>query len=1192
MRIKQLEIFGFKSFADRAVLNFDSGVTGIVGPNGCGKSNIVDALRWVMGEQSAKHLRGGQMQDVIFNGSANKSPLGYAEVVLTLENDGQNVPQEYTHFTEIQVARRLYRTGDSEYEINKRPARLKDVMNVFLGTGVGTKAYSIIEQGRVSAIVSAKPEERRQMIEEAAGITKYKARRIAAERKMENTQHNLQRINDVKNEVESRLESLEKQAKKAERYQALQQELRHTELHYGAVRFLELSAGSAYLHTQEEAKKSELEALQNQLQQQETVLQAERAVLIEEEKSVSLMQSMLFEVENALALTKQDIAFLKTTQEGKQRQSVQVAEEIKRLSARHMMLCEEKNRYVSEQTESQQIWQSAEASLTKAMSDLQEFQHSRGQHVAQVHGLQKSIADLNSTVSKTQIQLQTLEKRQEDAKTRLEFVDKERSAVDHTKTQVEEALVQLQTDQSDIQTQREEIALELQAIKNQIEQKKEEAKQLAVEQKALEQKLSTKQSRLQSLQEIEQSYEWSSEGVSSIMQGQNHEHIIGLLADFVEAPDELEALVENVLRHQLESVLVKSPKDALTLTKQLTQSARGRVRFYSCDKEFQDKRYDSALVPGYRLVSRLKVLENQEALVHRILGNIFVVPTEEDALSAWAMAQKSGVLLVTAAGDVFDTDGAIMGGTRPKTSGVLGRKREIRENAQAIEQLKEEQANLGAKEQQLATQLAGFNSQWETLRTKEQALALSRVRLEESLSNKQSESRRLTESALKLNKEAENLLAFLQTSEADLMRLQEQWSQSSVEQKQQEEQLATLSRASYEFDQVLAEKNEQTTALKVNAASHKERVSHLERTLTQVNNNIADIAVQLENLTKQEIELSQELAQLKENQTAAEEKQESVFKERAVVAQQLDEQRERYNERAQVSQKLEQEIHLLRKSQDLLKNRLNELLLQRESYKLSMQALFDKLYERYELTPPQVLIDYHLLPLPEFEFEPKLNGLRRSIDNLGPINPNAITEFEELGQRYVFLKTQVDDLTDALNQLQAAIAKIDQTTQLRFEEAFNAINDRFSQVFPRLFRGGKAWLQLTQADDLLNTGVEIYAQPPGKKIGSIVLMSGGEKALTAISLIFAIFLIKPSPFCLLDEVDAPLDEANVERFSQIVKEMSNISQFIVITHNKRTMEVVDQLYGITMEDPGASKTVAVRVQEALQKQQVMQAAAL
>ncbi len=1179
MRIKKLEIFGFKSFAERAILNFDSGVTGVVGPNGCGKSNIVDALRWVMGEQSAKHLRGGQMQDIIFNGSTSRGPLGYAEVTLTLENDGQNVPPEYAHFSEIQVARRLYRTGDSEYEINRRPCRLRDIMDVFLGTGVGTRAYSIIEQGRVSAIVSAKPEERRQMIEEAAGITKYKVRRAAAERKMESTQQNLMRISDVKNELESRLDSLEKQAKKAERYKALQHEIRETELHFGALRYLEIFSTTQYLGQCENTHQQTLAELTSKLESLETQIQSERDILTDEEKKLSLTQGLLYEVENAIALTKQDMAFLSSSSDTKKRQSVQVAEEIRRLQLRHTDLRAEKTSYLNEKVTITEEFDHAQDALDEASQALRLLQQSRSEHMERVQILQRAVSDFATTAARTQSQIQVLEKRREEAKHRQQSLEREQLASADLIIKLDERFQILQAELTQGQQKRLELTTCLAELKSQLEQKRHELSAVTKQKQQLAQDIAGQKSRLSSLQEIEQGYEWSSEGVSSIMQQHSSERILGLLADFIEAPPELEQLVENVLRHQLETIVVKSKDDAIELARKLTQTQSGRVRFYTAEKSLRPHTFDSALIPGYRLIARLKILRDQDALIHHTLGNIFVVPNTDVALENWPMTKKAGITLVTPDGEVFDCDGSITGGTRPKTSGVLGRKREIREIEQELEGLHSSHITVIETEESLIGLIAELTSSLDMCRSEEQNLSISIVRFEETVLAKKNERDRIMEQEEKLLRDAQETLLFLRTSENELATLKQNWSDALEQHNSREEEFDNLTDQTRTIDDNLAQKSELTTTLRIQVASTRERVANLERASEQVTKNIDDIGHQLGNLERQEVELSEEQVTIANKQQASIEKMAVATGERETIASLLANQRSVYDERAALLRTNEQQTSSLRKEQEHVRSILNDLILQKETQKLSMGALFERLRERYDLSPLDILTDYHHRMLPEYDFEQKLNSLRRSVDNLGPINPNAITEFDELNQRYIFLKSQSDDLANALQQLEAAILRIDKTTHIRFEEAYHAINDRFSQVFPRLFRGGKAWLELTNPEDMLNTGVEIYAQPPGKKLGSIVLMSGGEKALTAISLIFAIFLIKPSPFCLLDEVDAPLDEANVERFSQLVKEMSSISQFIVITHNKRSMEVVDQLYGITMEEPGASKTVNVRVQE-------------
>ena len=1186
MRIKKLEIFGFKSFADRVVIDFDSGVTGIVGPNGCGKSNVVDALRWVMGEQNVRHLRGDTMQDIIFNGSQSRGPLGMAEVVLTLENDGKLVAPEYAHFSEIEVARRLYKTGDSEYEINKVPCRLRDITELFLGTGVGTKAYSIIEQGRVSSIVQAKPEERRQIIEEAAGITKYKSRRLAAERKMESTQQNLMRINDVQREVEGRLTSLEKQAHKAEKYHQLQKEIREIDMHHAVLKFLEFNNKQHHLKTQQDAHATSADVHTSRISELEIVIESSRLTLTDEEKQLSLSQGMLYEAENAIALAKKDIAFASSTLEQKQKQMLYINEETRRLEEKSRQLHQDQATNETELNLATEELSQIEINLASNSAELQVLAQSRAQKAKLMQDAQTQFMQAASTAAKSNAEIQAIERQRENAQAREKTLDEEKNLL-------QKQLLETQGKQENLSTEIAQKQAELAGLQSDLNKCQEQLKICTENTKTLEeQKQKTAeacvahQSRLKSLQEIEQSYDWGDDGLSRIMKDKNSGSIIGLVAEFFEAPHDLEPLIEEVLRHRLESVVVPSSTEMKSLAQELAQNQEGRIRFYMENDHATNSLnawiQEIPLPPqSFFLLPKLNVLAHP-TLINRVLGNIVVVENLQDALDFWPTAIEKNITLITKSRELFETDGSIVGGSKSSNSGVLGRKREIRELSLELETLLTKRSDLEKEHTQQLEQRSLLTKNLEETRARSQNLAVALIRLEETLTSSKNEHKRLCDKEIQLEQNAVSIRQLLEKSSLELETLQKTWQEAKITHQELEKSVSGQNNIMSTLDREVSAKNEEVTTFRIKVAALRERQTSLKRAQEQNLQQLEDTRRQMQNLANQLKQTIEDQTHLMTQKEGAESKIGGAQKERDILAQSLQEKRGLYETNLNKVRGQEATISAERKSLEHLKNLLNEIMLNMQESRLAEEALSSRLSERYKIKPQEIIFDYHLLPAPEFDSEKRLKDLQKSIDNLGAINPNAMEEFNELTKRFTFLKMQSEDLGTALAQLESAIKKINETTTQRFSESFHAINDKFSLVFPRLFKGGKAWLELTNPDDLLTSGVEIYAQPPGKKLGSIALMSGGEKALTATSLIFAIFLIKPSPFCLLDEVDAPLDEANVDRFSAMVKEMSKISQFILITHNKRTMEVTDQLYGVTMEQPGISKTVHVKITQSAQ----------
>ncbi len=1128
MRIKKLEIFGFKSFADRVVINFDAGVTGIVGPNGCGKSNVVDALRWVMGEQNAKHLRGDQMQDIIFNGSQTRGAMGLAEVTLTLENDGQLVPQEYAHFEEIEVTRRLYRNGNSEYEINKRECRLRDITEFFLGTGVGTKAYSIIEQGRVSSIVQAKPEERRQIIEEAAGITKYKMRKQAAERKMESTQQNLLRIQDITKEVENRLASLEKQAQKAERFQTLSHQIRDLELHEACLKFFEFTNQLSHLSSAHTHQESACNQHTEAIEEHESRFQVEREALADHEQALSITVSMIHAIENTISLAKQDIQFTQNTLASKQKQAQHIQTENKRLQDRIAQLNQEQAALFEQKATIESDTNQLRSKLAKASEHIQALTQNRADKHQTQQEIQSKIMQASREATQAQADMNSLIQQREQNKARDKTLEQELDLLKNQlaaqatqkeglKVEISQLNAQKATGQSKIQEFQTQIAALTQTLQQKASQKQQNGQQIA-----------SKQGRLSAL-------------LDSLKEVKKPEHAnFKHLADQLDIPQAFESLVEDACSSRLEAYLVSSLSEGLELAK------HGRIRFFEqSTKPFKFE----------------------------------IVRDTAEALKKWPSAIQSQTILITESGELFDIDHSCVAGTRTKSAGLLAKKREI-------QALQADLANLETLEQESTAQIADLNTQKDALvktleaqRSDLQALSLTFVRLEEALRNKESNDKSLQARIQSLESEKQKLHAGSPLSEQNLKLLQDKWALALDVHQKLESDISALQTDLAQFESDFSIQSEAFTKLRIEAASAEERQNNFTRAQAQTQQNLEDIRLQLQNLDTQLKEIAQDEIDLAEQSRLAHEKISAAEKELKILTQNQKTQKQACDTQKQALTEIENFVSEKRRHIDTLQKALNKLILEIRESELSLEALNTRLFEKHRVRAHEILTDYHHKPLNE-DFDYELAALKRQIDHLGPINQGAIQEFTDLSERYAFLKTQGDDLAQALSQLEAAIQKINETTKQRFEEAFRAINERFSQVFPRLFRGGKAWLELTDPNDLLNSGVEIFAQPPGKKLASIALMSGGEKALTATSLIFAIFLIKPSPFCLLDEVDAPLDEANVDRFSLMVQEMSKISQFIVITHNRRTMEKSDQLYGVTMEQPGISKTVHVRVKEA------------
>lgn len=944
-------------------------------------SNIVDAIRWVMGEMSAKSLRGRSMEDVIFNGSETRSPVNMAEVSLTFSTEDGIVPTEYAGFSEITIARRLFRSGESEYLINKVPARLRDIIELFLGTGVGHRAYSVVEQGRIDFAINSKPEDRRLLIEEAAGISKFKARKEAALRKMEGTTQNLARLKDIQAEVGRQISSLDRQVKKAERYHEYKKELRELELQLAGTNYLEGTHESEELEgLLADWNRRETEA-QARLSTLETEMETRKLDRVQRDREVGQLQEKIFEVSSRLKL----------------------------LEAAGDFRARERKRLEEEKGRSLQVIQEGK----KVRAELERLE-----------------TELNGCKSST--------------------------------------------------------------IRSRTEQLKEEIAGQRTKQESLEQDLALrreglafKRSRLKSLQDLERNFEGYEDGVRALLkarkEGVSPSGILGVVADVVDSPPEYEMAVSAALGEKLQFVIVKSHEEGVEAISYLKSQASGRSTFISldiCGAEARPFPYHESGVIG-PLLERVRLRADYSKIGSYLLGDVILVDDLECALTLWR-SNGHNKTLVTLEGEVVDPYGVVSGGSAHLPGKLLlEKKREMKELKVQVAELEEE---IGLKEDS-ASQFEGSLSEMVLL-------------LEE----------------LKKQGHEQDLKVLSLENECDTLRRE-------LDRVREEEEAARLAEQKLK---TLIEEGEQEV-----------------KAIASLRAGLAELSVQSESA------------------------------------------RQDYQKSTAELEVAEQAIRELRKEYDLARSHTGDLRVTLSRLEGDLRHLEQQIMEKYAVALSTLASQYQGVDVNRPMAEQHLAELKAKLERLGDVNLGAIPEYEELKTRQEFLSRQLQDLEQSLEALKKAIQKINQTTRQRFEETFALVNERFQALFPRLFRGGRAELRLTEGEDLLNAGVDLFVQPPGKRLAHVGLLSGGEKAMSAVAFIFSIFLVKPSPFCILDEVDAPLDDANVDRFHKLLSEMLPRSQFILITHNRRTMEQCHRLYGVTMEEAGISKLVTVRLAETL-----------
>ncbi|QSQ14463.1 chromosome segregation protein SMC [Myxococcus landrumensis] len=1189
MRIKRLDITGFKSFMERSVFTFDEGVTGIVGPNGCGKSNVVDAIRWVMGEQSAKNLRGRGMEDVIFNGSENKPPLSMAEVSLTfLVDDTDQLAPQYQGFAEITVTRRLFRNGDSEYLINKTLCRLLDITELFLGTGVGTKAYSIIEQGRVGLIVSSKPEDRRHLLEEAAGVTKYKARRKAAERKMEATEANLLRVTDITTELEKRLDALSRQAKKAEKYKKLKARMRDIDLHAASHRHLELLAEKQVLQSRLANLGTEERDSLDRVKELEEGITRRRAELDAEAAALQTLAAEVHAKESALQRDSQDLAYGRRDHDETNARVTQARTDLDGLLAKQAEMSDAMAAREAELSGIAGSWKEDEVSMQVAQEELRRVTQLQTEVALRLEQERAGLVAVAARLANHESNLVNLARQRADLEARRAKLQAELETLRAQETQLESV-------RGDVARRVEDtrhLAAELAERKGQEEDALSRTRAAFTENEiqviALREELSDKRSRLSSLEDIQKNYDGFDRGVRAVMVRAGtvarEQGIFGLVADVLTVTPRYERAVEAALGERLQHVIVESRDKGLELVDYLKGHAEGRGSFLPVPSL---EMLPPVLEPDFErpgvLAHALREVTHEEALapvVRLLLGDVIIV---QDVAAARAYAEAGGPVctLVTQDGEVFRADGTIVGGEREGAAvGALQKKREIAELATEVARVEERYNEILTRHYTLQKQMGHTEGVLKGLAKNQHTEEVNLASQEKDLHKAGEDLARVRE-RLRAQEQEEAQLAQSQTALAH----EEEASRGEVAHGQtdregREERVKQLASEQESLRQRAEMANADLTGLRIKVAAGSERGESarkeldslvtqrrdMETRVARLQATLAEGGTRTEELAKRIAETEAGLAERVEEHRVAVEGLEARRSAHTVATVEVREQDTQFRE--------------LRGRVEELMQGLSQISLREREIALELEHLSAGIRERHQVDLALELHRYHLLPSLTPETEAELKDLRGQVEKMGEINLTAIDEHAELAKRFDFLTAQKTDLLSSMEQLKEAIQRIDATSRERFKQTFDVVNEKFQAIFPRLFGGGRASLVLTSDGPNGEPGVEIVAQPPGKKLQSVNLLSGGEKALTAVGLIFGIFLIKPTPFCLLDEVDAPLDEGNVGRYNDMVKEMSRQSQFILITHNKRTMEVSNTLYGVTMEEPGISKLVSVRIREA------------
>ena len=1186
MLLKKLDIYGFKSFADRISMKFDKGITAIVGPNGCGKSNVADAVRWVLGEQSAKSLRGSKMEDVIFSGTQLRKSLGFAEVSLTLDNSDGALPVD---FSEVTITRRMFRSGESEYFINKTPCRLKDIIELFMDTGVGKEGYSIIGQGRIDEILSTRSEDRRYIFEEAAGIVKYKARRDEAEKKLEKTKQNLMRAEDILSELEQQLSPLEEQAKNARKYLKLKEKLKFYEIN----KFLHQYSS----HTQK------IHELKEQIKKLKEDIDFRKARLSEIEKQKQNLSQSLNLLHQEIDETKRQCYDLTNSSEKLKGEQKLNLERIQQYERENNRLKEEIQRRQEEMQQAEEQITFLNAAVEKRRKEFEKL-HLKADFITnKLEEANKKIDSFQHLIDETKGDIIQILNKISDCKNQLTRYQTIESSLKDRLKNIEELIANKKNAQDELgkrlKSLHNSIMLtklnfdELTERRLHIEQKinsgKKELRSIEEQLNKERQILEGRSSRLKLLEDMRRGYEGFNKTVKEIMTACQSNptmsrKVCGVVASLIHVPKDYEVAIETVLGSSLQYIVTEDEEDAKYLINFLRENNYGRTTFLpissvQCRRLNSKERNVLAEKGCLGIASELVECDPKyKNIIDHLLGRVVIAEELDSAISIAKLFSYS-FKIVTIKGDIINPGGSITGGSNSiRSISILRRKREIAE-------LRKEIINRKKIINELEKQYGKLKEEYNDNKAFLEKLDTNIHKTEMQLSSEEENLNRL----LLQQADAESEIIVLENEKKEIYQNLKELKNSILEAKTRLDNLEIKNRfineETKEFESRLKEKlnerdkiiKEQTDlrvqlfTLQQELRNLKEQVGHIKKKLVHLyesieirrkqirdnNDKITSIQSSIENNKAKISNMEKEVTQLKASIENMENK--------------------RSKDEIRLSE-VEQELKDINKIiQDITDNK-HRVDIQCSRYEVELENIQNNIWEEYEVTW-KTASDYRDEKLTLSTINKQIQLLKSEIDKMGDINVSAIEEFKRVNERYQFMIEQKNDLITAGKNLRNVISEITTTMEKQFREEFAVINEYFGESFRKLFGGGQAKLVLEDPNDVLNCGIEIIAQPPGKKLQNLLLLSGGERAITAIAILFAILRHKPTPFCVLDEIDAALDDSNVYQFGKYIREFSNETQFVIITHRKGTMEVSDVLYGIAMEEKGVSKLISVKFDE-------------
>lgn len=1182
MYLKRLELQGFKSFADKTILELMPGITTVIGPNGSGKSNISDAIRWVLGEQSMKSLRGTKSLDIIFAGTQNRKSLGFAEASLVFDNSDGALPIEYT---EVTVTRKIYRSGETGYYINKVPCRLKDVLELFMDTGIGKDGYSIIGQGKIDEILSNKSEDRRHIFEEAAGIVKYRTRKQESEKKLEHTKLNLLRINDILTEIEGNLEPLQMQADKAKKYLNLREELKNIEI-------------GLFVYNIEKYKLDlekvvqDIEIMQSQCNDEEGRL--ERVKILKEELKSSIdeitetienMSNIGFESQKQIEQLNSDINVAKTRIANNNENNDRYLKEIEEQNVKIQELKDEIEQKEAKKDNLKQNKEKFEKELNEKQAELDKLTEKLSSKELEIEGYKHTVEEntdkkyeLQSEINAQNINYQNFEKRQAQIKQEMQSTISE---LDGTRLNKEDIAKQF----NEIENKKNKAQNSLNEVAKQREEANKKIKSFESNINILSSEMRIKESRLKFLIETEKEKEGYIKSVKSLLKDCENikelgKGMNGVLANIIEVPDELQTAIEMCLGASLQNIVTETETDAKRLVEHLRKNNLGRASFLPISsvrgKKLDKIKGNESGVVG--IASDLvKYNKKYEQIILNLLGRTVIVDNMDTAIK---VAKQNGYTfrIVTKEGDLINPSGAITGGSvAKKTVNILGRGKEIEKLEKEIKDLKQKIEKLENDKQNYEESIEGILELSANLEKELQEIDITYatekqkvISINENIEKLEKRLNRLKEEQANLEKQKEEAVSTKGDLQVEINKI--------VEQNEELSKIITeFAELNKDDQKYIDDLNFDITNLKISVSSFDESEASIQEIQERINQELENAHTSIENknvqieqikkdnedLEKSIQETLQKIEEVKESVNSSSSKIEELKKERAQKSEKLSKQEDEITAKFKVIEDLKGQLVKL----DVKKTKIEE----------DINGIINKMWEEYELTPNNA--EQYQKPENVALTQRRVNNLRTEIRELGSVNVDSIEEYKNLKDRYDFMSEQRLDLENTMSKLRKVISDMTQIMKEQFKEKFKVINKNFGEVFAELFGGGKAELTLEDEENILECGIEITVQPPGKKLQNMMLLSGGEKAFTAIALLFAILKINPAPFCVLDEIEAALDDVNVFRYADYLKKFTDHTQFLVITHRKGTMEVADTVYGVTMEESGISKLLSMKLKQ-------------